>query len=158
MTNLSYKRLSLSIQLQGVEGIDLPYTPGSYYQGNPENTRTLALDRWHPTENPDGNMPKIQTSDKAGNFSNFSDFWLTDASYLRINNVSLLYNIPQLICDKVLLKNAQIYFSAQNLYTFKKSDFRGVEVDILTSSGYTGDPSTKMPLPRIWTTGLKITF
>lgn len=158
VSNISYKKISLSIQLQGVEGVDLPYTPGVYYMGNPENNRTLALDRWHPTQNPDGNMPKIQTSDKAGNFSNFSDFWLTDASYLRINNVSLSYDIPEELCSKVILKNAQIYFSVQNLYTFTNSDFRGVEVDILSSSGYTGDPSAKMPLPRTWTTGLKITF
>jgi len=158
VSNFTYREISLSIQLQGIEGIDLPYTPGVYYMGNPENNRTLALERWHPTENPDGNMPKIQTSDKAGNFSNFSDFWLTDASYLRINNVMLSYNVPPKISNIVLLKNAQIYFSVQNLYTFNSSEFRGVEVDILTSSGYTGDTSTKMPFPRTWTTGLKITF
>jgi hypothetical protein len=66
--------------------------------------------------------------------------------------------VPKKISNKVLLKNAQLYFSVQNLYTFTSSEFRGVEVDILTSSGYTGDTSTKMPFPRTWTTGLKITF
>ena len=53
----------------------------------------VITDRWHSTENPDGNMPRIQTSDPAGNFT-FSDFWLTDASYLRINNVTLSYDLP----------------------------------------------------------------
>lgn len=158
VSNLYYKNLSLSIQLQGVQGIDLPYTAGAYFIGNPENNRTLALERWHPTENPDGNMPMIRTSDSSGNIGNFSDFWLTDASYMRINNVSLFYDIPNRYSSMVLLKDAQLYCSVQNLYTFKRSDFRGVETDVLTSSGYYGDPSAKMPLPRTWTIGLKITF
>ena len=157
VSNFSYKWLSLGIQLQGVQGVDLPYTTGNYFNGNPENNRSLALDRWHATENPDGNMPKIRTSDPAGNFS-FSDFWLSDASYLRINNVSLLYDIPKPMLDKVLLKYAQLYCSVQNLYTFTKSSYRGVEVDITNVSEYYGNPSTKMPLPRTWTIGLKISF
>ena len=158
VANLYYKAFALSMQLQGTQGIDLSYTTGNYYMGNPENNQTLILDRWHATENPNGNMPRIQTSDPAGNFS-FSDFWLSDASFLRINNVTLSYDIPEQMCHKVLLKNAQLYFAAQNLYTFTRSDYRGVEVDITNNRGYyDGEPSMKMPLPRTWTMGLKISF
>lgn len=157
VANLYYKAFSLSMQFQGVQGIDLEYTTGNYNMGNPENNRSLILDRWHPTENPDGNMPKIQTSDPAGNFS-FSDFWLSDASFLRVNNVTFSYDLPQQMCSKVLLKNAQLYFAAQNLYTFTRSDYRGVEVDISNNGSYYGIPSQKMPLPRTWTMGLKISF
>ncbi len=157
VSNFSYKDFSLSIQLQGVHGIDLPYDVGNYFMGNPENNRDLILERWHQTENPDGNMPRIQTSDPAGNFS-FSDFWLSDASYLRINNVTLSYDLPQAVCNRVLLKDAQVYFTAQNLYTFTKSGYRGVEVDMTYSSSYYGNPTQKMPLPRTLSMGVKLSF
>ncbi len=157
VSNFHYKNFSLSIQLQGVQGIDLPYDVGNYYMGNPENNRDLILDRWHQTENPDGNMPRIQTSDPAGNFS-FSDFWLSDASFLRINNITLSYDVPKVYCNKILLKNAQVYFTTQNLYTFTKSDYRGVEVDMTYRSGYYGNPTQKMPLPRTLSLGVKLSF
>ncbi len=157
VSNFYYKSFLLSVQLQGVNGIDLPYTTGSYYMGNPENNRSLILDRWHQTENPDGNMPRIQTSDPAGNFS-FSEFWLSDASFLKISNITFSYDVPKQVCNKVLLKNAQVYFTAQNLYTFTKSDYRGVEADVTYTSGYYGDPSQKMPLPRTMTVGVKLSF
>jgi len=157
VSNFYYKAFSLSVQMQGVSGIDLPYTTGNYYMGNPENNRSLILDRWHATENPDGNMPRIQTSDAAGNFS-FSDFWLSDASFLKISNVTFSYDVPKQVCNKVLLQNAQVYFTAQNLYTFTKSGYRGVEADVTYRSGYYGDPSQKMPLPRTMTFGVKLSF
>jgi TonB-linked SusC/RagA family outer membrane protein len=164
VSNFNYKRFSLSIQVQGVQGIDLPYSTGNYFQGNPENNRDIIMGRWDAINNPDGNMPKVLTSDPAGNL-NFSEFWLTDASYLRINNVNLSYNIPENVCQKVLMKNASIYFSVQNLYTFTRSDFKGVETDIYqndpSSTGsvsYYGDASQKMPIPRTWTMGVKVSF
>ncbi|MBN1414951.1 MAG: hypothetical protein JW973_07615, partial [Bacteroidales bacterium] len=144
-------------QLQGAHGFDLPYTTGNYFMGNAENNTVLALERWHETENTNGDMPRLSVADPAGNFS-FSDFWLSNASYLRVNNVTLTYNIPQSLCNKVLLKSTQVYLGVQNLYTFTRSDYRGVEVDMTYTSGYYGNPSQKMPLPRTWTMGLKISL
>jgi TonB-linked SusC/RagA family outer membrane protein len=148
-----YKRLSLQCALLGVQGFDL-YTQGltlSYFESNPQNQDTRILDRWHPTENPDGNMPRITKVDPNNNIGDISDFWLSNASFLRINNVNIKYMIPESICNKMQMKNLEVYGSVQNLYTYTK--FPGPEVDVTP-----GDVFATIPQPRTWVVGLIVTF
>lgn len=49
-----------------------------------------------------------------------SDRWLEDASYLRIQNISLSYNLPEKWAKKAFLQSARVYFNVQNVYTFTK--------------------------------------
>ncbi len=150
---LGYKRVSLQCALSGVQGYDM-YTQGltlSYFESNPQNQDTRILDRWHPTENPNGNMPRITKVDPGKNIGEISDFWVDDASFLRINNINIRYIIPASIANKLLMKNLEIYGSVQNLYTF--TGFSGPEVDVTP-----GDIFARIPQPRTWVLGLKVTF
>lgn len=150
---IEYKRLSLQCSLLGVQGFDL-YTQGStlsYFESNPQNQDTRILDRWSATENPNGDMPRITKADPSKNIGDISDFWLSDASFLRINNVNIKYKIPESICNKMLMKYLEVYGSVQNLYTFTK--FPGPEVDVTP-----GDVYSTIPQPRSWVVGLKVTF
>ena len=79
-----------------------------------------------------------------------SDFWLRDASYLRIKNVNLNYNLPNGIVDRLKMKGLGVYFTIQNLWTF--TEFPGQEVDS------TIDPMTGVPQPRTYSLGLRATF
>ncbi len=159
VSNLSYKRLSLQIQVQGVSGYDLPINGISlnYFQGLPENSNNVILHRWNAVSNPKGTLPRVTRSDPAGNLAEFSDIWLSDASYLRINNVNLSYDLPQNICNKIMSKGLKVYCSVQNLYTF--TNFLGVEPDITLGDSYRGGiAADKMPQARTWIFGLKATF
>ncbi|MFV0505360.1 MAG: TonB-dependent receptor [Bacteroidales bacterium] len=49
-----------------------------------------------------------------------SDKFLSNAAYLRVKNITLSYNLPQIILRKVHLKNAKIFFSGENLFTFDR--------------------------------------
>ncbi len=94
-------------------------------------------------------MPRVDVSDKGKN-KEVSDFWLRDASFLRIKNVNLNYNIPKTVYEKAGIKDIGVYFSVQNLWTF--TNFPGQEVDSLV------DPMTVVPQPRTYMFGFRATF
>jgi hypothetical protein len=154
--SITYKRLTLQVALIGVQGVDLN-TQGSsmHYFFYPENNSTRILDRWDATKNPNGNLPRVTKEDVAGNIQDLSTFWLSDASFLRINNVNINYSLPESIYRKLNMKNLDVYVSAQNLYTF--TSFPGQEVDV-TDQGQFNRPSTKVPLPRTLTIGIRTSF
>ena len=49
-----------------------------------------------------------------------SDRYVEDGSYLRIQNITLGYRIPQSILSRAKLNNIRLYLSVQNLWTFTK--------------------------------------
>ena len=155
MSTVSYKDFTLQIQLQGVNGIDRDigtsndYGLFHYYLRWALNHDAMILDRWHGTENPDGKMPRVDVSDKGKNKER-SDFWLRDASFLRIKNVNLNYNIPKAVYEKAGIRDIGVYFSVQNLWTF--TNFPGQEVDSVV------DPMTGVPQPRTYMLGLRAAF
>ena len=154
--NLAYKRWSLQIVTYGVHGIDLNTMVdiNGYFQYT-SNDVVRVLDRWEATKNPDGNMPKVTKDDKASNASATSSFWLSDASYWKISNVNLQYAVPQSICQRLNMKSLDIYGSVQNLHTF--TSYPGGEVDV-TDEGMWAQPVTKIPQPRTWILGVKVSF
>jgi TonB-linked SusC/RagA family outer membrane protein len=155
MGNVGYKNLTLQIQLQGVTGLDRDigtsndYGLFHYYLRWALNHDAMILDRWHATKNPDGSMPRVDVSDKGKNRI-LSDYWLRDASFLRIKNINLNYNIPKALYENVGIRDMGVYFSVQNLWTF--TNFPGQEVDS------TVDPMTGVPQPRTYTLGFRATF
>jgi TonB-dependent starch-binding outer membrane protein SusC len=151
---LTYKRWSLQIVTYGVQGVDLySQIDGQGYFMFTSNDNTRILDRWEATKNPDGNMPKVTKDDRAGNSERTSSFWLSDASYLKINNVNLKYAIPEKICHKLMMKNLEVYGSVENLHTFTK--YPAGEVDV---NDQMMEPAKKIPQPRTWILGLNVTF
>ena len=155
MGTVGYKNFTLQLQLQGISGLDRDigtsndYGLFHYYLRWALNHDAMILDRWHETKNPGGKMPRVDVSDKGKNKER-SDYWLRDASFLRIKNVNLNYNLPKTFIEKAGLKDMGVYFSVQNLWTF--TDFPGQEVDS------TVDPMTGVPQPRTYMLGLRATF
>ncbi|MEP7107958.1 MAG: TonB-dependent receptor [Ferruginibacter sp.] len=152
----TFKRLSFQIALMGVQGVDLN-TQGStmHYFLFPENNDVRILDRWHATKNPNGNLPRVTKEDNANNISDLSTFWLSNASFLRINNVNINYSFTESIYRRLRMKNLELYVSGQNLYTF--TSYPGQEVDV-TDNGQFSRASTKTPQPRTLTIGIKTSF
>jgi hypothetical protein len=155
MGSIGYKNLTLQVQLQGISGIDRnigtsnDYGLFHYYYRWALNHDAVILDRWHETKNPDGQWPRVDVKD-VGKNKEMSDYWLRDASFLRIKNINLNYNLPNGIVDRLKMKSFGVYFTIQNLWTF--TDFPGQEVDS------TVDPMTGVPQPRTYSLGLRATF
>jgi TonB-linked SusC/RagA family outer membrane protein len=154
--NATYKRWTLQVVTYGAHGVDLNTMVdiNGYFQYT-SNDVTRVLDRWEATVNPNGNMPKVTKADQAGNATHTSSFWLSDASFLKISNVNLRYAIPDNICQKMRMRGLEVYGSVENLHTFTK--YPGGEVDV-TDQGMWAQPVTKIPQPRTWVLGLKVSF
>ncbi len=154
--NATYKRWTLQVVTYGAQGVDLNTMVdiNGYFQYT-SNDVTRVLDRWEPTLNPDGNMPKVTKADAAGNSYHTSSFWLSDASYLKISNVNLRYAVPESICQKMKMRSLEVYGSVENLHTF--TNYPGGEVDV-TDQGMWSQPVTKIPQPRTWVLGMKVCF
>ena len=82
---------------------------------NYENLLDIALKRWTP-ENPTNDYPKIRLN---GTNYGMTDFWLHDASYLKINNISLTYQLPAKWLRRTgFVDRAELFGSITNVYTF----------------------------------------
>ncbi|NBB28958.1 SusC/RagA family TonB-linked outer membrane protein [Cellulophaga sp. BC115SP] len=114
--NFSYKNFTLSVQLTyqlGGKVYDSAY--GSLMHGGTYGNalHVDALRRWQKP----GDVTDVPRFDN-GNITNQtggSTRYLTDASYLMLNNVTLTYKIPSNWLAKIGAKNASIYFSGENL-------------------------------------------
>ncbi len=155
LATVGYKNWILQVQLQGVQGFDLSYQPyGSYswvalMTGLARNESAMILNRYDPVKNPNGTWPRLMKDDRGSNFAAVSDFWIGDASYLRVKNINLSYNFPQSLCSKLKMNQLSLFTSVENVYTFTKWVFGDVDT--------TQDPEG-VPQPRTWTFGFKATF
>ena len=115
------------------------------------NQTQAAIYRWK-TDGQQTNMPKAVWNDPMGN-SRFSDRWIEDGSYIRLKSISLAYDFD--INSKVL-KNAQVYLTANNLLTFTK--YLGYDPEFSTgqSALYSGIDSGVLPQPKTVLIGVKI--
>ena len=77
------------------------------------------LDRWTP-ENHNASYPRLTRSSQT-NFAT-SSFWLEDASYVRLKNISLGYNLPKSLLTKIGVEKAKVFVSGENLLTFSGLD------------------------------------
>ncbi len=104
-------------------------------------------------------MPAVQRSDANNNYSRISDLFIEDASYIRLQNVSLGYTLPRKLVRKAYLDNVRVYFSAQNLHTWTK--YKGLDPEVGAMYGdalMTGVDYGRYPSPRIYTFGLNVSF
>lgn len=137
--NLSvrYKSFSLSALVNGVYGNDI--INGNLIQmGNAEGLFSNILSdayhgAWRP-EKPSNSYPRIGYLGNDGpEFLAISDRYVEDGSYLRLNNVTLGYDLP--IKENNTIKGANIYVTGQNLLTL--TNYSGYDPEI-TSFMWTG--------------------
>lgn len=119
------------------------------------NNLDVALKRWTPQ-----NMQNDYPSVKYSFYSNdFTDFYVYDVSYVKIQNVSLEYNIPQHLLDKVkVLGRASAFFSMTDPITF--TNYPGPNPESWSSnviSGASQDYSA-YPSTRTFNFGLRLTL
>ncbi|GBU08026.1 SusC/RagA family TonB-linked outer membrane protein [Bacteroidales bacterium] len=147
--NFEYKSFDLSFLLQGALDVDA-YIEGesaySFFNGG--NVLERHLDRWTPT-NHNASYPRITRSDQV-NYQ-VSSFWLEDASYVRLKNVTFGYNLSQALMKKLGGERAKLYISGENLLTFSGLD--GIDPEAPSDNrGWFYSNVKKVSL------GLKVTF
>ncbi len=103
-------------------------------------------------------IPRFSSLDGNGN-NRMSDRWIEDGSYLRIQNISLSYNLPQRWAKKAFLQSAKIYVNVQNVYTFTKYSGYDPEIGAYNQSSLLQNIDRgRYPTPRTYTIGLNLSF
>jgi TonB-linked SusC/RagA family outer membrane protein len=151
--DFSYKGFELDILLQFVKKIGNNYVfgnwPGNIFTGNQP---TYVLDRWQKQ----GDHAPIQRYSSGFSYvtqsqdAYISDGAYTDASFIRLKNLSLSYQLPGEWTRKAALKNLRIYLHAQNLLTITR--YKGLDPEAAAG------PSAGFPPIREITGGIQVAF
>ncbi|MDR3694481.1 TonB-dependent receptor [Mucilaginibacter sp.] len=117
--NAGYKNFDLSVLFAGQAEVSQYVLPESGTIGN--YFSSWANNAWSPT-NPNGSYPKVSdraSSAVSGGLYN-STFWLNDASFLRLKNVQLGYNLAANTLHSLHISGLRVFVSAFNLFTITK--------------------------------------
>ncbi|MEM6516862.1 MAG: TonB-dependent receptor [Bacteroidota bacterium] len=118
------------------------------------NRLNYLLDRW-TGPGTSNSVPRVTTAATANNV--FSDFFVEDASFVRIQNVQLGYTIPQSFTKKIGIEKLRIYSQVNNLYTFTK--YRGYDPGASSGAPIGGGIDFGFyPIPRTYLVGLNLNF
>lgn len=162
MTNtVAYKNFDFSVVLQGVHGNEVLHLGKRFYtqlEGN-QNQMKDVLNRWQSEANPgDGWTPRANSL-TTGQNNVVSSRWVEDASFVRINNLTLGYTLPGSFTQKCNMQYARVYFSVQNLATF--TSYSGFNPETSFKEDNVTAPGTDYgmyPLARTITLGVNVTF
>ena len=158
--NLGWRGFDLSANFTGAAGFKIAqsYRDPSSSQGN--YSRRI-LKRW-TGEGTSNEIPRVTYAD-AGNWL-FSDLYLQDGDYIRLQNLTLGYDFKKLISWKGLSK-LRLYAQVQNLFTLTKYD--GMDPEIGSYNGTDGNSSDSWvsgvdmgyyPHPRTFIVGVNVAF
>ena len=146
---VGYKNFELSGLLQGAFDAKRYYNgEASYAFFNNASCLNKHWNRWSE-ENPNGNFPRLSLTSQT-NYA-FSSFWLQDASYVRLKNLTLAYTLPSEVISRIGLSFAQVYLTGENLFTISGLD-KGLDPESGNSRGWSYSNVRKISC------GLKLTF
>ena len=146
---VGYKNFELSGLLQGAFDAKRYYNgEASYAFFNNASCLNKHWDRWSE-ENPNGNFPRLSLTSQT-NYQ-LSSFWLQDASYVRMKNLTLAYTLPSDLISRIGLSFAQVYLAGENLFTISGLD-KGLDPEAGNSRGWSYSNVRKISC------GLKLTF
>ena len=150
--NLSYKNFDLSFYFYyniGGHIYNGDYATNMHDGTQPgSNLAVDALNAWTPN-NRFTDVPRYITSgtDKG---NELSSRFLEDATYIRLKNINLGYNLPQKWSNRIGLQNLKAFISAENYWTYTK--YKGFDPE----GGLNGTTSNMIPGTKVFTMGLKI--
>ncbi len=154
-TNLSYKNLNLYVLCSWQQGGDV-YNKSA--QWLTRDNRHGMLDQYGKKESEKKTVNYYQS---LYDTNNMNDFWVEDATYFKIREISLSYNLPNASLEKFLgglVSNAKISVAGRNLFTF--TDYTGYDPEVQTNNGTQGFAYDYMGYPnfRSFSASLELKF
>ena len=153
----SYKGFDFSALLQGLGGhkrLIGSYMAYAFYNGG-QIQRWQAESCWKE-ENPDkwAEYPRLETLNMNDTNLQTSDYWVRNASFLRVKNIQIGYTFPKAWTKKIGLENVRVYVSGQNLFSFN-SFYKGWDPE---NEIGTGDSPSYYPVNSIYSFGFNFKF
>ena len=152
-----YKGIDFSVFLRGVAGNDIYYNGRNYLinGGNNFNKSKDILDRWQK-EGDITDIPRVAITSSNDNFRR-STLFVESGAYLRIANIQAGYTLNPEWINRIGVRSARIYVSANNLFTFTK--YSGFDPEVNASNPFeAGIDRITFPLPRTILFGINLTL
>ncbi len=151
---LDYKNFDFSFVFQGVGKVN-ERLQGLMIQPLMENwghiPKILDGATWSKYNSDEENLkakyPRLSQNNRGNNYT-MSDFWLINGAYLRLKNVTLGYNIPSALTQKINLQRVRIYGSISDFLTINNYP-KGWDPEV-SASGY--------PITASFIFGLNVNF
>jgi TonB-linked SusC/RagA family outer membrane protein len=165
---LSYNNFDLTFLIQGSKGNDL-FNMGRIRLENPgEGSSRRLLDRWTP-ENQNTDVPaftEAKTREDAALTSTIKisgdqrlSRWVEDASYIRLKNITVGYNVPRSAISRLHVSNIRVFVSATNFITI--TNYTGYDPETSaynTNDAQIGVDFSNYPQSKIINAGLNVSF
>lgn len=157
--DLGWKGFRMNAFLQGVGKVEGYLNSHYVIPGiNSSAIKTWQLDYW-TEDNKDAEFPRPSIT--STNNTQNSDYWMKSASYMRLKNLQLGYDIPKELINKVGIKNLYVYVNAQNMFTI--TDFwKGYDPEInysaASSEGVALGGGAYYPQVKVFSLGVDLTF
>lgn len=118
------------------------------------NKMNYVLGRW-TGEGTSNSVPRVTTEATTNNL--FSDYFVEDASFLRIQNIQLGYTFANSLSQKVGITKLRLYSSVNNPFTFTK--YRGFDPTGSNGAAIGGGIDYGFyPSPKVFILGLNLNF
>ena len=157
--DFSWKQFDMSFVLSGAAGhqyqfVGLGFNSSTVVWGN-HVSADVANDRYYfneadpadPRNNINGKYARLRVAD-GQNAAVSSDWWMYDATWLKMRNIQIGYNLPASIAKKAFIQRARVFFSGENMFMITK--FPGLDPEIGTGFNY--------PTMKQYAFGLNVTF
>lgn len=160
----TYKNFDLDVFLYSQLGVNkynyaLDWAHAGNLANEVNNSNNYAKRIWNSESNPNGTMPGIawNLASVALPGSAGTDINFQDASFLRVRNITLGYNISgsALMDLGKYVSNIRVYVDAQNPFTF--TNFEGFDPEVITGGSYKGGKA-EYPQTKTFSAGLRINF
>lgn len=154
--NGRWKAFNLSARFDYALGFVAYDGPRAWFGGMMQgtfNTTTHVFDTWS-AENPDAKYPSYYWADQnfKNNTSRESSMFYNKGDYLAFREISLSYNLPSLIAQRIKMEGLKVSLTGQNLHYWTKNTLFSAE------SGSVGQGGGGYPLPRTFILGVQLIF
>jgi TonB-linked SusC/RagA family outer membrane protein len=115
---VSYKGFSVSVMFQGVTNVssDVILTE----QNNGQQMYEFMLNRWTPQTAASATWPALHSRGNTFISYQLNDFILQDASYLKLRNAEISYNLPKRWLEPLKISSLRVFLTGQNLVTWTR--------------------------------------
>ena len=157
--NFSIGNIDLSFFFDGQVGQDIVnVTNFSLLSFSSEQQLSTVRSAWSP-ENNSNQYPRLDQSNFGAPAFLFSDRYIEKGSFVRLQNVTIGYNMPNKFIKKLQLTSAKIYVSGSNLFTL--SDYTGFNPDVSLGGSNNlalGHDDAGYPVARTFRLGVNLKF
>jgi TonB-linked SusC/RagA family outer membrane protein len=152
-TNWRFKTFDLTLDFQGVSGVDVYNATLGARFGTENFTRDFYENRWHgagtSNEYPSANI---------GGGQNYraNSFFVESGDYFRVRNIQLGFTLPSSVTERWKINSLRIYANAQNALNF--FSYRGFTPEVGGEPTRAGVDTNVYPMFATYNLGLNVTF